>query len=122
METALRIGDQIIIDCAQQGIWRAEHFIPLTARTYRLLRCFVEHPHQIMPIPHLLQVGWPNEIRAPADLYAHIYRLRLALEQDPHHPVLLITRREAGYLFTITPRPCVPLCGQVESAHQITYR
>ncbi len=122
METALQIGHHIIIDCAQQGIWRAEHFSPLTARAYHLLQCFLEHPHQILPIPHLLRVGWPDEMRTPADLYTHIYRLRLALEQDPHHPALLITRREAGYLFTVTPRPCDSLRGPTEGAYQISYR
>ncbi|PSR20266.1 MAG: hypothetical protein C7B47_18160, partial [Sulfobacillus thermosulfidooxidans] len=97
------IDDEILLDCAQQGIWRHNQFVPLTARAYRFLLYFVHHPRQIIPIPQLLHIGWPDEMRTPRDLYGHIYRLRRVIESDPRHPRLLVTRRDAGYLWTAIP-------------------
>lgn len=102
--TVVWLDEDVLLDCAQQGIWRHHHFIPLTARAYRFLLYFVEHPRQIIAIPQLLQIGWPGEVRTARDLYGHMYRLRLIIESDPHHPRLLVTRREAGYLWTAIPR------------------
>ena len=98
-----QLREQIIVDPNPQGIWHAHHFVPLPARTYRILAYFLDHPHQILPGPLLLRVGWPEEIRTAADLFPQIHRIRQAIEPNPRHPQLLVTRREAGYLLRVTP-------------------
>lgn len=103
MLPGLQLRESIIVDCQQQGVWRAHRFAPLPARTYRILACFLDHPHQILPESLLLHVGWPEDIRTASDLFPQIHRIRQAIELDPHHPQLLVTRREAGYLLQATP-------------------
>ncbi|POB10194.1 winged helix-turn-helix domain-containing protein [Sulfobacillus sp. hq2] len=103
MIRGLQLRERIIVDPQQQGIWRAHHFVPLPIRTYRILACCLDHPHQILPDSLLLRVGWPEDIRTPADLFPQIHRIRQAIESDPRHPRLLVTRREAGYLLQVTP-------------------
>ena len=103
MIRGLQLRERIIIDPNQQGIWRTHHFVPLPTRTYRILACFLDHPHQILPKSLLLRVGWPEDLRTVADLFPQIHRIRQAIELDPHHPQILVTRREAGYLLQVTP-------------------
>ncbi len=94
--------ESIIVECKQQGVWRAHRLVPLPARTYWILACFLDHPHQILPESLLLHVGWPEDIRTAADLFPQIHRIRQAVELDPHHPQVLVTRREVGYLLQAT--------------------
>lgn len=98
-----QLRERIIVDPNQQGIWRVQHFVPLPPRTYRILTCFLDHPHRILSAHLLLRVGWPEEIRTAADLFPQIHRIRQAIEPDPRRPQLLVTRRAAGYLLQVTP-------------------
>ncbi len=103
MIRGLQLHQRIIIDPEQQGVWRMHDFLPLSARTYRILACFLHHPHHILSDSLLLHVGWPNDIRTTADLFPQIHRIRQTIEPDPRHPQLLVTRREVGYLLQVTP-------------------
>ncbi len=85
------------VDWDQQGIWRDQQFVPLPWRTFRLLACLVQHANQVVPQTLLFTVGW-NQTRSRWDLQAHIHRIRLAIEPDPHHPQWLVTRHGSGYL------------------------
>ena len=82
---------------------QGDQFLALSARAYQILRCLIRHPNHVLPESHLLQVGWPGELRTSADLFTQIYHLRQALEPDPHHPQFLVTRRAAGYLLDVDP-------------------
>lgn len=99
----LTLGAQTWADLDRQGIWRGEQFIPLPARAYQILLCLLRYPNHLLPEARLLQAGWPGELRTSADLFAQIYRIRRALEPNPHHPQYLMTRRNAGYLLNVDP-------------------
>ncbi len=103
MAQKLQLHEAIIVVPEQQGIWRSDNFIPLPARTYKILQYLLDHPHKILPESLLLQVGWPDNIRTSADLFPQIHRIRQAIEPTPRHPQILVTRREAGYLLQVTP-------------------
>jgi DNA-binding response OmpR family regulator len=99
------LADGIVVDALLQGVWRSERFFPLPPRGFRLLRYFIRHPQQIIPIEQLLQVGWPDEPRSALDLYPQIYRIRCTIEPDYHHPTFIVTRRGAGYILRAVPQP-----------------
>lgn len=103
MFNGLKLCEWIIVDPEQQGVWRTRHFKPLPARTYRILTCFLDHPYKILSPSFLLRVGWPEDVRTSADLFPKIHRIRQAIEPDPHHPQILVTRRSAGYLLQVAP-------------------
>lgn len=103
MSSGIQLRETVIVDPEQQGIWRVHQFVPLPIRTYRILTCFLDHPHKILPDSLLLHVGWPEDIRTASDLFPQIHRIRQAIEPDPRHPQILVTRREAGYLLQVTP-------------------
>lgn len=72
----------------------------LTALEMKLLRYFLSHPERVIPKSELLQEVWeqsPNvQTRAPDQF---ILRLRKIFEDDPSHPKLFLTIRDAGYRF-----------------------
>lgn len=72
----------------------------LTALEMKLLRYFLAHPERVIPKSELLQEVWeqsPNvQTRAPDQF---ILRLRKIFEDDPSHPKLFLTIRDAGYRF-----------------------
>ena len=98
------ITPTITIDCDQQIVLRYHRTMFLPARTWHLLAYLLDHPHRLIPDATLLAVGWPHENwHAPSDLYRHIHRIRMVIEPDPHHPQVLLTRREVGYLLLLPP-------------------
>ncbi len=98
------ITPAIAIDRDQQIVLRYHRSVFLPARTWHLLAYLLDHPHRLIPDATLLAVGWPHEEgHAPPDLYRHMHRLRGAIEPDPRHPQVLLTRREVGYLLSLPP-------------------
>lgn len=106
MHRGWSLGPHLIVDEDEQGVWRHGQWYPLPIRTYRVLHWLLTHPQTIVPYDQLLAVGWPGEPRTTADLFRHIHRLRAALEEDPRHPRILMTRRQAGYVLQAQPLPC----------------
>lgn len=96
--TRIPIRPGVDLDQALHGVWQGPVFVPLPARTYRLLAYLAEHPNYVIPIAALLRVGWPDEIRSADDLYPQIRHIRRVIEPDPHRPRWLVTRRSDGYV------------------------
>ena len=86
------------IDCAA-NILRApdgsEHALG-TAET-RVLRCFVERPHQILTRDQLM--GERDLSPTDRSIDVRISRLRRKIEKDPHDPAIIKTVYGAGYMF-----------------------
>jgi two-component system response regulator VicR len=96
------ITPAIAIDRAQQIVLRYQRPVFLPARTWHLLAYLVDHPQRLIPDATLLRVGWPHEEwHVPSDLYRHMHRIRGAIEPDPRHPQVLLTRRDVGYVLVL---------------------
>jgi len=78
--------------------------IELTAREFDLLRWFVGHPNRVFSRAELLDAVWGSGYTGfEHTVNSHLNRLRSKLEQDPTHPVLLITVRGGGYKLQTSP-------------------
>jgi DNA-binding response OmpR family regulator len=90
------ITPTIVVDRDQQLITRYHRTLFLPARTWHLLAYLLDHPHRLIADVELIRVGWPHEM-------GHMHRIRQAIEPDPRHPRILLTRREVGYLLALPP-------------------
>jgi len=70
----------------------------LTPRLVTLLRIFMERPRQVLEREALFREVWETNYAGDMrTLDVHISWLRQAIEEDPRHPVYLITLRGSGY-------------------------
>ena len=75
----------------------------LSALEYRLLLVFVNNPGNIITRDRLLGELWDaaGEFVTNNTLTVYIKRLREKIEADPANPVFILTRRGAGYYFSV---------------------
>jgi len=99
------ISPSVQIDFCQYGVWRNGSLLPLPACTWRILAVLVQNAGTVISQERLLAAGWPNEIPTPTDLFRHIHRIRVAIEEDWRKPTLLITRRGLGYCLNLSSNP-----------------
>jgi DNA-binding winged helix-turn-helix (wHTH) protein/tetratricopeptide (TPR) repeat protein len=97
--------------------------IAMTAKTFDVLRYFVEHPGRLITHEELLETLWADVAVQPEVLKGHVLAIRTALEDDAQRPRFLETHRGRGYRF-IAPvenlhlkqmdavRPQAPLIGR----------
>lgn len=83
-------------------IARAGQQYLLSACSARIFAELAQHPNRVLSESRLLAVGWPGEVRGREDLYKQICGLRHIVEDNPHHPRWILTRRNLGYEFHIT--------------------
>jgi DNA-binding response OmpR family regulator len=74
--------------------------VPLTAKEFRLLEFFVQHPGRAFTRDRILDAVWGNEIIVnDRSVDRCITTLRTKIEPDPHHPTYIQTIRDIGYRF-----------------------
>jgi two-component system, OmpR family, response regulator len=90
-----------MIDMASQTLTDAnDRVVPLTSGEYKLLETFVTHANRVLSRDQLLDYICAND--APAfdrSIDVRIGRLRKKINDDPKHPQLIKTVRNAGYIF-----------------------
>ncbi|UQS87489.1 response regulator YycF [Nicoliella spurrieriana] len=93
----IRIGDLIIHPQAYSVTKRGES-IELTHREFELLHYLAQHIGQVMTREHLLQTVWGYDYFGDVrTVDVTVRRLREKIEDNPSHPVWLVTRRGVGY-------------------------
>ncbi|MCY0909105.1 MAG: winged helix-turn-helix domain-containing protein [Sulfobacillus thermotolerans] len=97
MGDRLLLSSSVMVDFSLHGVWRNGAFSVLPARTWNILAYLAEHPNRVISSEQLLAVGWPGELRAPADLSRHIHRIRQLIEPDSSSSTILVTYRGVGY-------------------------
>lgn len=86
------------IDLARAEVIRAGERIPLTAKEYELLSVLSRNSGRIVTIDALCEAVWgDNPYGYENSLMIHIRRIREKVEQDPSHPVSLVTVKGLGY-------------------------
>lgn len=72
--------------------------IELTHREFELLHYLAQHIGQVMTREHLLQTVWGYDYFGDVrTVDVTIRRLREKIEDNPSHPVWIVTRRGVGY-------------------------
>ena len=95
--TRLALGKHTIL--LESGTVRSENGeTPLTAKELALLKKLYENRGNIVTFDALSDAVWgENYYRYENTLMVHIRRLREKIEDDPSHPVWLLTVRGLGY-------------------------
>jgi two-component system alkaline phosphatase synthesis response regulator PhoP len=80
--------------------FRAGHEVRLTRKEFDLLRYLVEHRGEVITRDRLLDEVWGYEqFPTTRTVDTHVLRLRQKFEQDPEHPVYILTAHGQGYRF-----------------------
>jgi len=90
----------IRVDFRRAEVYRHGSPVALSAREFRLLKYFVEHPGATLSRKELLKEVWGYS-GAPSTrtVDVHVFTLRRKLEADPSHPQFIQTIMGLGYKF-----------------------
>ena len=90
------------IDFSRAEIIKNNEHIPLTAKEHDLLSALYRNAGRIVTIDALCEAAWgDNPFGYENSLMAHIRRIREKIEQNPSHPVSLVTVKGLGYKLMI---------------------
>jgi len=97
--TKLQVGD-LTVDLLSREVRRANQWISLQPREYRLLLYLVQHANQVVTRTMLLETVWDYHFDPQTNVIdVHISRLRSKIDRDFDSP-LLHTVRGAGYVIS----------------------
>ena len=102
-DTAMPVAGDLSINTESHQVFRGGRAIDLTAREYELLTFLASHPNKVYNRNELMEQVW-NYIYVGDDartVDVTIRRLREKIEADPSNPVYILTRRGAGYYFSV---------------------
>jgi two-component system alkaline phosphatase synthesis response regulator PhoP len=91
----------IRVDLRRGEVTREDKPLYLSAREFQLLRYLIERAGNTIPRVELLRSVWGYEngtLTRTVDM--HVASLREKLEENPKHPVLIVTAPGVGYRFT----------------------
>ncbi len=88
----------LTIDPGAFVVRRGSEDIPLTVTEFRLLYELARHAGQVLTRDQLLELVWGYSYLGDSRLVdVHVQRLRAKIEEDPAHPLLILTVRGVGY-------------------------
>jgi two-component system alkaline phosphatase synthesis response regulator PhoP len=97
----IQFGD-VTVDLATQQVARNGKMVDLSAREFKLLRYFIEHPGTAITRDELLTAVWGYEsMPFTRTVDVHIAWLRQKIEAQPHRPQFLLTVHGVGYRFVL---------------------
>jgi two-component system, OmpR family, KDP operon response regulator KdpE len=90
----------VSLDLAEHTARVRGEAVQLTRTQFALLACFLRHPGRLLTHRAIVSEVWGDPDAAAADnLRVQISQLRRRIEQDPRHPVLIVTEPGLGYRF-----------------------
>jgi two-component system alkaline phosphatase synthesis response regulator PhoP len=99
MADAFRFGD-IAVDVRKAEVTKNGHPLDLSAREFKLLCYFIEHRGAVLSRDELLNEVWGyNAMPSTRTVVVHVAWLRQKLEDNPRHPVWVLTVHGLGYKF-----------------------
>jgi DNA-binding response OmpR family regulator len=94
-----QFGD-VVVDFKRQKVTKRGADLDLSAREFRILAYFIEHPGEMLSREKLLNDIWGYEVYPTTrTVDNHIARLRKKIEDEPDNPRWIKTQRGAGYIF-----------------------
>jgi len=99
LPAVIRTGD-LVIDPIKRSAHIAGRTVDLTAKEFDLLLHFSSNPGKVYTRSHLLDIVWGyGHDGYEHTVNSHINRLRAKIEEDPAHPVYVLTVWGVGYKF-----------------------
>ena len=102
-ETAMPVTGGLSINTDSHQVFRDGTPLELTTREYELLTFLASHPNKVYSRIDLMEQVWNygyvgDDVRT---VDVTVRRLREKIEADPANPVFILTRRGAGYYFSV---------------------
>ena len=101
--SAMPVSGDLAINTDSHQVFRAGKAIDLTQREYELLTFLASHPNKVYSRIALMEqvwnYGYVGDDARTVDVTGR--RLREKIEADPANPVYILTRRGAGYYFSV---------------------
>ena len=102
-DSAMPVAGDLAINTDSHQVFRAGKAIDLTQREYELLTFLASHPNKVYSRVDLMEQVWNygyvgDDVRT---VDVTVRRLREKIEADPASPVFILTRRGAGYYFSV---------------------
>ena len=103
-DSAMPVAGDLAINTDSHQVFRAGKAIDLTQREYELLTFPASHPNKVYSRVDLMEQVWNygyvgDDVRT---VDVTVRRLREKIEEDPASPQFILTRRGAGYYFSVT--------------------
>jgi len=97
------IGD-VLLDFRKQEAFKKKTALKLTVREYEILKYFARHEGEVVTRDMLLDEVWGYEhFPTTRTVDNYILSIRKRIEDDPAHPVHLVTVHTAGYKLIAHP-------------------
>ena len=103
-DSAMPVAGDLAINTDSHQVFRAGKAIDLTQREYELLTFLASHPNKVYSRVDLMEQVWNygyvgDDVRT---VDVTVRRLREKIEENPASPVYILTRRGAGYYFSVS--------------------
>jgi two-component system response regulator RegX3 len=93
-------GGSVSMDIERHEVRIRGELIPLPPKEFELLELLLVRKGRLLTRDYLIEEVWGADyVGDTRTLDVHVKRLRQKIEEDPHHPVHLITVRGLGYRF-----------------------
>ena len=102
-ETAIEIGG-VRLDPTGYVVTVAGERVEMTRKEFELLRLLMANAGHIVSRRVLNERVWGWESTEGKTLDTHVRRIRAKIEDDPSHPVRIVTVRKVGYRFNLPRR------------------
>ena len=91
--------DGLRVDCCSNMAWKQGKELDLTSTEHRILRLLLAHPGQIFSAQNIYESVWEEPFFSTDSnsVMVFIRRLRDKIEDDPRHPIHLVTVWGKGY-------------------------
>lgn len=101
--SAMPVSGDLSINTDSHQVFRGGKAIDLTTREYELLTFLASHPNKVYSRVDLMEQVWNygyvgDDVRT---VDVTVRRLREKIEIDPANPLFILTRRGAGYYFSV---------------------
>ena len=102
-DSAMPVAGDLAINTDSHQVFRGGKSIDLTQREYELLTFLASHPNKVYSRVDLMEQVWNygyvgDDVRT---VDVTVRRLREKIEADPASPMYILTRRGAGYYFSV---------------------
>lgn len=98
------VFQHVRLDPGERRVWKDGVPVDLTGIEFDILHTLAQHPKQVFTRSKLIEVAWKDSYQCvPKAVDVHIGHIRKKIEEDPAHPVFIVTVRGTGYRFEDVP-------------------
>lgn len=94
------VSGNLRVSASARQAWLDDRELPLRPREFELLAALIRNRGLALTRRQLLDSAWGSDfVGDERTVDVHVRALREAIEEDPHHPVRIVTVRGVGYRF-----------------------